>query len=375
MLLINLRWFLVGLLLLLVVTSLLAIWLDRWLERRQGPGKAGTGPDGDWQMLLASLPYGVLLFHQDGRCAYANPLAHRYLSLPAPCTLPDAPWTAQLAEDRQRLRAQPVGRGRFRTVTLAEEETIHWWVGAWGPWDLVVVQDATARYRAEQGARFLISDLSHELRTPLATLLTHLEVLRLDELDSATRAHSLDLMRAEAQRMARLVHELLELGRLETVASIEQRPVAVGSLAEAAVAQLLPQAREQGITLTLQGESQLPLVMGNADRLQQLFLILLDNAIKYSRVGDRVTLSLAATPAGIQIEVRDSGPGIPAEHLPHITRRFYRVPSTAQPAGSGLGLALASEIARRHGSKLDITSHHEGDSTGTWVCLTLPPAS
>ncbi|MGH2542121.1 MAG: sensor histidine kinase, partial [Ardenticatenaceae bacterium] len=238
--------------------------------------------------------------------------------------------------------------------------------------DIVVVQDATAQQRAEQGARFLMSDLSHELRTPLAILLTHLEVLRLPALSAETREQSLHLMQVEARRMSRLVNSLLELGRLETSAEIEQRPVELLPLAEEVVAQVAPQAEEKSIRLSLHGDAPLPPVVGDADRLRQLLLILLDNALKYSQAGADVTVRLDHSAEGVSCEVRDTGPGIPAEHLPYLTRRFYRANQSETVPGSGLGLALAAEILHRHGSQLMIESRSEGEDTGTRVRFVLP---
>jgi len=225
----------------------------------------------------------------------------------------------------------------------------------------------------EQAAGFLLIYLSHDLRRPLATLLTHLEVLRLPHIPDETRQQSIHLMQVEARRMARLVHDMLELGRLETSAELERRPVDLLAVVEAALAQVRPQAEAQQMTLSLQADMPLPLVVGDADRLKQVFLNLLDNAVKYSRPGDRVIVSLQPTPAGdgVACAVCDTGPGIPAEHLPHVTRRFYRaVPDEIE--GSGLGLAVVAEILRRHQSRLDIESRSEGAETGTCARFVLP---
>ncbi len=238
---------------------------------------------------------------------------------------------------------------------------------------MVFLLDMTAPHQAEQAARFLLSDLSHELRTPLATLLTHLEVLRLPHIPDETRQQSISLMYVEAKRMARLVHDMLELGRLEASADIEHRPVDLLAVVEAALAQVQPQAEARQIALSLQADTPLPLVVGDPDLLKQVFLNLLDNAIKYSRPGDRAVVSLRPDPAGERVicAVCDSGPGIPAEHLPHVTRRFYRV-APHEIEGSGLGLTIVAEILRRHRSRLEIESRTEGAETGTCARFVLP---
>jgi len=171
--------------------------------------------------------------------------------------------------------------------------------------------------------------------------------------------------------MSRLVHRMLELGRLETSAEIELGPIALLGVVEQAVAQMSPQAEERQIVISLQADTPLPLVLGNADYLLQVFLNLLDNGCKYSRPGDRVEVTLRRHREGVECAVCDTGLGIPAEHLPHVTRRFYRVDRRGIE-GSGLGLALVKEILRRHQSHLTIESRAEGEKTGTRVCFVLP---
>jgi two-component system phosphate regulon sensor histidine kinase PhoR len=239
-----------------------------------------------------------------------------------------------------------------------------------GDMSLVILLDFTAQQQREDASRHLVNDLSHELRTPLATILTHLEVLGLSELSPEVQRRSIQLLKAEANRMARLVNQLLEIGRLETSLDIERRPLDLLALVEHVVSQLTPQASARGIALNLEADAPLARLVGDADRLQQVFLNLIDNSIKYSRPGDRVEVSLSQQPDGIYCSVRDNGPGIPAEHLPHITERFYRAASR-DLAGSGLGLALVDEILRRHDSKLQIESQADGEVTGTCMSFIL----
>lgn len=239
--------------------------------------------------------------------------------------------------------------------------------------DVQQVRHALAAHDAEQRTRFLLNDLAHELRTPLATLLTHLEVVRLPNISPDQRQLSIQLMQVEGKRMARLLHDMLELGRLETAADIAYRPLDLHALIDDVVAELLPQADARQITLQVQAEPALPLVAGDADRLKQVFLNLIDNAIKYSRAGDHVIVAAQRLDerTAVACAVCDSGPGIPPEHLPHIGRKFYRVAPEASE-GSGLGLALASEVLRRHHSELQIESRSDGDETGTCVRFVLP---
>ncbi len=380
MLVLELRWVIFVLLVILCAAVLLALAFSTWRNRR---GHTDALPGGaEMQAILDRAPLGLLVLKELRDCRYANPYARRLLSLPASaCHLPDEEWVKLLDEDRVAARQEMATTGRYRSVPLGTEASARWWVTASGDYDLVFLLDASATQQSEQSTRFMLSDLSHELRTPLATLLTHLEVLRLPHIPEQTRQQSILLMQQETKRMTRLVHNLLELSRLETSTEIERRPVDVQSLVENVIAQIAPQADEKHIPVALQADTPLPCAIGDADRLRQVFLNLIDNAVKYSRPGDSVTITLraphrrrAAQPSAlheITCEIRDTGPGIPPEHLPNVTRRFYRG-AYEQVGGSGLGLSLVDEILRRHESRLVIESNSEGDATGTRIRFVLP---
>jgi signal transduction histidine kinase len=157
---------------------------------------------------------------------------------------------------------------------------------------------------------------------------------------------------------------------------LERRPLQIFPLVEAVVAQLHSEAQSRGVEVGVEAAANLPAVLGNSDRLKQVLLNLLDNSIKYARAGDRVIVTLSREPDGVGCSVCDNGPGIAAEHLPHVTRRFYRAVPSGMP-GSGLGLALAAEIVRQHGAQLSVESTNEVqpgklEGTGTCVRFVLP---
>ncbi|MCJ7551400.1 MAG: HAMP domain-containing histidine kinase, partial [Anaerolineae bacterium] len=210
------------------------------------------------------------------------------------------------------------------------------------------------------------------LRTPIATLLTHIEILGLDDVGDDVHTQSLQLAKREAQRMSRLVNDMLELGRLEMTETLTRRPLSLLALVEDVVAQTMPRAVAENVTVDIVSPPALPLVLGNTDRLRQVLLNLLDNAFKYAGAGSRATIELSAATAGVVCTICDTGPGIPPEHLPFVTQRFYRA-AAETVEGSGLGLALVAEILRHHGSELEITSS-VADDTGTCARFVLPPA-
>lgn len=337
-----------------------------WIARRHSRASLG---DASLLAVLDAAPFGWLVL-EGPQCSYANVYAQRLLHLPgARGELPDADWTALLAEDRAAAHQEPQ-TGRYRTVTFASEKTARWWVTADEARDFVFLLDVTAQQHTEQAGRALLNDLAHELRTPIAAILTHLEILGLSDVGADVHRQSLALSQEEAQRMARLLNDMLELGRLETSPELARRPLDLVALVEEVVLQSTPRAVERQMSLMLEAASPLPLVNGDADRLRQVFLNLLDNAFKYARPGDRVTMALQRAPDGVVCAVCDTGPGISPEHLPYVTRRFYRA-APKSIAGSGLGLALVAEILRRHDSALALESP-AADGHGLCARFTLP---
>lgn len=357
---------------LLVLGLLSTAGLAAWLAHRSASRRAPALEITDHPALLPAAPFGLLIL-EGSRLVRANAEAQRLLRLPPiPAALPDTEWTPLLLEDCALARADVASAGRYRTVTFASGQTVRWWTTAWGGRDVAFVFDITPQQRMEQASRALLHDLAHELRTPIATILTHLEVLGLTDVGEEVHQQSLALSKDEAQRMARLINDMLELGRLETAAEFALRPVELIALVEEVLFQALPQATARRMALSVEALPPLPLVLGNADRLRQVFLNLLDNAFKYAREGDRVVISLTQVEGGIACAVCDTGPGIPPEHLPHVTRRFYRV-APQEGTGSGLGLALVAEILRRHNAVLELESRVSGN-TGTCARFVLPLA-
>ena len=181
------------------------------------------------------------------------------------------------------------------------------------------------------------------------------------------------MLKTEAQRLSRLVRLMLELGRLETSAGLERRPVDLMAVAEqAVVAARAPgrAARDHLLPASQHARAAGGRRSGSVDAgLPQL----LDNVIKHCRPGDGAVVSLERTEEGVVCTVRDTGPGVPAVHLPHITRRFYRA-APQKVEGSGLGLALVEEILRRHGSELTIESQAEGEARRLPACASSCPS-
>jgi two-component system phosphate regulon sensor histidine kinase PhoR len=227
----------------------------------------------------------------------------------------------------------------------------------------------------ETRLRPLLNDVAHEFRTPLAVLLVHLEVLRSPTVPPETKQESIRLMQAETRRMSQMVSNILELGELETRGLPARRPVDLCALAAEVIAELQPFADEREIVLALDAAEGTFWAHGDSSRLKQVLMNLTDNALKYSRPHNRVEISLRrdTTRKKILCTVCDTGPGIAAEHLPLLTRRFYRAASD-EISGSGLGLSVVAAILKLHDSALEIDSQTTGDVTGTRVRFELDMA-
>jgi two-component system, OmpR family, phosphate regulon sensor histidine kinase PhoR len=157
---------------------------------------------------------------------------------------------------------------------------------------------------------------------------------------------------------------------LEMSEEAEKQPLDLFLITESAIAGLIPQAEAKEMTISLEATAPLAQIPGDADKLKQVFLNLLDNNIKYGSPGGQIHVVLSPESDGIRVIIQDNSPGISPEHLPHIVERFYRVDKEGD--GSGLGLAIATEILRLHDARLEIESSREGQESGTTVSFLLP---
>jgi signal transduction histidine kinase len=218
-------------------------------------------------------------------------------------------------------------------------------------------------FRSQQ--RFL-ADVSHELRTPLTSVRGNLDLMRrFGEYDE----ESMIVIQDEMERMSRLLGDLLLLARADTGGlPLRREPVELDNVLFEVYRQI--SRIEKTVTVELTAVDQ-AMILGDEDRLKQLLLNLVDNAIKYTQPGGMVRLSLAQDGGWAQLVVSDTGIGIPAEDLPHIFERFYRVDKARSRAqgGSGLGLAIAKWVVQAHGGAIKVDS---AVGMGTTFTVTLP---
>ncbi len=238
---------------------------------------------------------------------------------------------------------------------------------------LLHFRDLSEARRIEAMRVDFIANASHELRTPLASVLGFIETLQGPAKDDATaRTRFLGIMQGQAQRMARLIDDLLSLSRVELREhQTPSDPLDLGALAQQIADGLKPLAAERGVTLDVKLPQQPLHIQGDRDELLRAIENLIENAIKYGASGKRVDIELTGTAREAVIAVKDFGPGIAREHLPRLTERFYRVDvaDSRDKGGTGLGLALVKHIAAHHRGRLQIESQ-EGD--GATFRLVLP---
>ena len=355
--------------LLAIAVALMAVSLDRRLRR--SPLTSIAAREKDLRRLAENAPLGLFLLDESRHCVYCNSAAHHLLALSIG-ELPDAPWRETLENDLASAREQEVMHAPYRIVAIPPDQTLSWWVCPFGSFNLIVLSDLTRQQKLEKTTQSFLNELSHELRTPLTAILAHIEILRMADIPETARQSSLNVVHAEITRIAHLVQDLLSLSRLELATDLRRKPVNLIVIAEAVLAELLPAFDATQLDISLEADTSLPKVLGDEERLKQVFLNILDNATKFCRTGDKVTVAIKRHTNGVQVVIGDTGPGIPAEHLPHVTKRLYQVHSNSR--GSGLGLALVDEILRRHHSQLAIRSEIAGAHTGTELEFILPSA-
>jgi two-component system phosphate regulon sensor histidine kinase PhoR len=242
-------------------------------------------------------------------------------------------------------------------------------------------RDLTSAHRLEVMRADFVANASHELRTPLASLLGFVETLQGPAKDDPkARERFLEIMRVQAQRMKRLIDDLLSLSRIEMRAHVSPTQVVdLGSLAAHMIETLSPMAKERGVAIRATLPSSPVLVLGDRDELLRILENLIENAVKYGESGAAVDVTVEGVEGVAQAErqavlsVQDYGPGIAPEHLPRLTERFYRVDvaESRDKGGTGLGLAIVKHIVNRHRGQLDIASE---PGQGACFKVTIPEA-
>ncbi|WP_243374894.1 ATP-binding protein [Microvirga solisilvae] len=381
-------WFVIG------VAAVLALSPILGLRQRQRQGQAlhlrpkPTARSDMAEAVLAHIPDPVLLVDRRSVVLEANRAAHLLLpglkigqpfsfALRSPDVLDaieealeaGAPLKIEYSERVPTERAFEVHIGPLQTEVF--EADVQSGV-------VLFFRDLTSARRLEAMRADFVANASHELRTPLASLLGFIETLQGPAKDDLkARERFLEIMRVQAQRMKRLIDDLLSLSRIEMRAHVPPTQVVdLGSLAAHMIETLSPMAKERGVAIRAALPSSPVFVRGDRDELLRVLENLIENAVKYGESGGAVdvTVENAAEISGrVVLSVQDYGPGIAPEHLPRLTERFYRVDvaDSRDKGGTGLGLAIVKHIINRHRGQLDIASE---PGQGARFSVTLPEA-
>ncbi len=226
---------------------------------------------------------------------------------------------------------------------------------------VLVFHDVTELHRLERIRRDFVANVTHELRTPIATIKGYTETLIDGAIeDRDTAEEFLRTIAVEAERLAALVEDILELARLDGGGSETsvRRPCRIEEVCDEALIALAPLARRRGVSVVKEFSPVLRPVVADADALSRVFFNLVENAVKYNRPGGRVVVSAEERSGEVVIRVRDTGIGIPEPEWPRIFERFYRVDKgrSRETGGTGLGLAIVKHIVQTHGGRVEVES-------------------
>jgi len=323
--------------------------------------------------LIGSMVEGVIATDANGEVTALNPAARELLGLPGP---DPAPPVLELFRQRGAREAiQQVLAGG--TATDLEVEFDHRTILLSGRaladgGAVFVVHDVTALKRLETMRRDFVANVSHELKTPLTVVRGYAETLRSDDPPVEVRRGFLDTMLANTARMQQLIDDLLDLSRIESRAwRPEPETVALEPLVREVWTALSARAGASAIAFSTDIAADASGVRADPEAMRQILTNVLDNAARYTPAGGRVAVRATRDGAEVRIEIADTGPGIPGEHLPRIFERFYRVdPARSRElGGTGLGLAIVKHLVDAHGGRVEAQSVLGG---GTTIVMTLP---
>ncbi len=318
--------------------------------------------------VLEQMTDGVLIADAQGIVQFANPAAGKLFQTSDPThrSIVEVVRHHQLVEAWRR--CQQTRQLQSETVELPTRHQYLQLVvipDQHSSGSLLLVQDLTRIRRLETVRRDFISNLSHELRTPLASLKALAETLQDGALEDPPAARRfIEQIQIEVDALTQMVTELLELSRIESDRlSLEFKPVAPFELLDSASKRMALQAERGGLTLRVECADDLPKVNIDLQRLEQVLVNLIHNAVKFTGAGGEIVLLAAAGIGEVRFAVRDTGIGIPEEDVSRIFERFYRVDKSRTGSGTGLGLSIAKHIVEAHRGKIWAESVERHGST------------
>jgi len=240
-----------------------------------------------------------------------------------------------------------------------------------------VLHDVTKDKEIDKMKSDFVSNVSHELRTPLTSIKSFSELILddLDTMDIEIRKRFLGIIRDEAERLTRLISDILDLQKIQAnKMKWQMESLDLFEVIESSMNTFSGLAKNKGINLSSECKGELPLIYGDRDRLLQVLVNLISNAMKFSKEKGRIRVEATPVPEGVLLSVSDNGIGIPADKRERVFERFYQVDGSAtkERGGTGLGLAISKEIIGHHGGRIWVESQ-EGE--GCTFSLVIPKAS
>jgi two-component system phosphate regulon sensor histidine kinase PhoR len=320
------------------------------------------------QRSTAALPDGVVILNAQREIVWFNRMAARLLNLRRTADLGMRVENLLRAPEFVRyLAGQDYSNPVVVRTTTGEDGFLSLQVAPYGDGQLLLlVRDVSRQMRLEAVRRDFVANASHELRSPLTVISGYLETLAQDPVLDAELKGPVAEMRRQAERMTAIIRDLIELSRLEeTDEVVGGEPVDVAALAALLRKDVLARpVRPKDVRVKVESQSRL---LGDEPEIHSAFSNLVDNAAKYTGADGALEIRWSVDEDGGHFAVSDTGIGIPPEHIPRLTERFYRVDAGRSRAtgGSGLGLAIVKHVLQRHGATLDVQSTLGAGSTFT----------
>ncbi len=323
-------------------------------------------------VLMKNIEDGILITERD-KIVLLNPAAERIFGVPKSRAVGHS--FIEVAKDPEMNEilsyCLQTGKQNTKTVERVEKQFFKVTATPIEGGSLIILEDLTEMKRLEAVHRDFIGNISHELRTPLSSVKLLTETLQRGAIEDPTASTEfLCSIKIEVDKLTQMVTELGDLSRLESGdVPFEKKPIFIDEVVNRASERMRPQSERAGLELTLNISQNLPQVLADEGRIEQVLVNLLHNAVKFTSPGGKVSVSAELQKGAVAISVADTGIGISEDDLPRIFERFYKVSKSRGTGGTGLGLAIAKHIVETHGGKIGAESK---EGKGSTFFFTLP---